>query len=310
MLAPVSALLLALLLALAVAAPSLTARAELTATGGVVRATRLEGWAGEPKSPPASLLSATETSCLALVRRSLIETPGGERLVLDLRWDPGEGTRRMTLRDEATGWTAELAEQTDLRLEVTSPVDYGNARWFKAMYREEDHALSRTLAAGGLPHVTLSSTLHDRDFDAAFYRRLEAMGVAAKLVAGLPPSTLRGLRFLRSLLAGGEGRGSVVTAQDPLLLPFVEAIGRLADPASPDPYRGVAWRPAASKARLGSSIDLDDPAYAFVRRFRSLAGGGDLLAGLHAPAGGGCPTTPVPDAGAAPFVAQPQHPGR
>lgn len=248
-------------------------------------------WTADGGELTVRILQVSEYACQAHVDRLLVESPAGDRSVLDLRFVPAAGLTTLRLLDDASGWAAELRDESGLKVRLFSADQYGDGLfWQRKMFLEDDHPLARTLVVPGVPPFSLSSTLHDPSFDKAFYARLRAGRDIAHLTAAMPPSLVRIVFLLDSMLQSREGDGLVIPFRG-LISPLSSALADSPDLPLTDPYTAAAWRSASATAHDGTRIDAGDPDLAFARRFRSLADPADPLSGAH-PARGGCAPAP------------------
>lgn len=236
----------------------------------------------------ATFLSVTEFSCRQEARRIFLRAPGGDLVVLESLYTPAAGLTRSRITDDRTGWWAELLDRSELKVNVTSPHQYGNILfWQRKRFFDGPFTLARSLSVKGREVLALESNTHDWELTDKVFTALSRSGAAEVIVAEMPQSTARAVLFLRSTYEDGLGHGSVFGAFTELvgaLAPSVEAHG---DPAWSRLYVGVRWTDAEEKSRPGIVAEGAEET-GFLGGFETASGDLHLLRGLEAAADGGC----------------------
>lgn len=226
----------------------------------------------------ARVLSVVEMSCEKRVERQLVAGPRGERLMLTEIHDPTSGLKVLEIVDDASGWWARLTDRSTLTWPIERPGDHGSQHWFFS-WRERPHPVTRTIEVegdGARPgRFVLEGSTWEDDLDGRVRNRFQTSD-AGRALRDAPASADRGLALLAELAAGG---GSRFLAFHPLLEALVDE--ELGDGRS-------TWDRTTGFVG-GRGTDLVDPeTVELATRFVHLEDPEDPLAGLHAPADGGC----------------------
>jgi hypothetical protein len=152
-----------------------------------------------------------ESSAPGAVRRFLIETPGERHLVLTRALLVRHGIEREELRDETTGWTAELIKRIDLR--AASLGDFF-AKVFADDTTREGKTIELTLRTsdGFSFSETMPRCEEDREEYAKFAEILRRE-IAATPPVAIPDGLEDALSFLYTALEGegADSRGLIET---------------------------------------------------------------------------------------------------
>jgi hypothetical protein len=180
----------------------------------------------------------------------LLELEGERRLVLRREHRALEGVSNLRLLDDETGWWVRLTERSTLKIDDID--DLGNiSKWMEA-YFEADHVVSSTLTTMEGAEVTWTARMANPGRRDDFFEQMDAEGMTADLVEGMPEGLDSAVRELASLLAVDHGR-SLLDAYEPLVKLVVAALNRRGEGAvsatrgSPGRPPSVPDRPCGSR---------------------------------------------------------------
>lgn len=259
-----------------------------TAKRTTIDVRELQVWEGSGKHSSAALMSATQFSCARHAARILLRGPTGERAVFEFDYRPAAGLTRARVTDDETGWWAELVDLSGLRVEVTSPDQYGAILfWQQKRFFEGPFPLERSLVLNGREVMTQSSTTHDWDFASSFYQELERLGAAKTIAVAAPAAVAKALLFARSAYEDGMGHGTVLGGFSQLVEILAPAMELHGDHSWKQLYTGARWTVTDSKGSIGTIAETPEELN-LLGEFKSAPGNRHLLEGLEAPPDGGC----------------------
>lgn len=250
-----------------------------------------EAWHGGHAGQHLRVLELVEATCPQESRRILVEHVGEGRVVIDRVFIPAEGEMRITLRADASAWSVELRDVSDLKVSIEEPGQYyASLVWQQRLFLEEDHGLTRSLHQDGKELAHIVSTIRDETLLERLYTELE-QGKAEAIAASMPPEVARIVITLESILASRIGRSSPLSNVHPLLHPLSAALHAYAPPSGGSLARAT-WK--SEPLGGGAGIELvHGPIREFVSSFKSVKNVQDPLAGIHGPPDGGCPDVKV-----------------
>jgi hypothetical protein len=198
------------------------------------------------------------------LRRTLFETPTGDRVVLSREYFPTRGLSRIALHDDSSEWAATLVETSGLKFD--SVAQLAQPEVFASKWSEADRPLTRAFEASGIRRLEGSSTIWNETFNSDYLKQMESEG-RAELLAGTMPSRVRNAAwFLKSILEHEDCSGSLLEYK-PLLDILSGVLVRHDSGGAGAHYKKFDWRPLAEVTQRGThpeGASLD-----FVRRFTS-----------------------------------------
>lgn len=199
------------------------------------------------------------------LRRTLVETPQGDRVVLTREYFPTRGISHVSLQDDGSKWAATLAETSGLKFD--SVAQLAQPAVFATKWGESDRALERTLEAPAIPKLERASTIWDETFDSAFLEQMESEGRAGVLAETMPAGVRSAAWFLKSILAREDCSGALLEYK-PLLDVLAGVLGRHDGSGAGAQYKIFDWRPLPEITQRGTSPEA--ASLDFARRFRSV----------------------------------------
>jgi hypothetical protein len=198
------------------------------------------------------------------LRRILLQTPEGGRLILTKVQHPTQGMSLLSLEDDPSGWTMTLTERSELTFDdIEETLDPGrlSARWKKASYRSD-----WTLVAPGMAPLILRSTTGDVSLGSQLAEAIHAQGQGEAVRGAMPPSLLEEIEFLGALLDNRQCVGSFLEFEplDSVLRSLGAVPGGLARG-----YGSLQWEPVTAMRQRGVVLETG-LAHEFARGFRSL----------------------------------------
>lgn len=199
------------------------------------------------------------------IRRTLIETPSGDRAVLTREYFPTRGISQLRLQDDGSKWAATLVETSGLKFD--SVAQLAQPEVFAANWSEADRPLTRTFEAPGIPRLEGASTIWDETFNSAFLRQMESEGRAEALAETMPARARSAVWFLKSILDREDCSGSLLEYK-PLIEILSGVLVRHDKSGAGAQYKSFDWRLLPEVTQRGTSPE--DASLDFARRFSSV----------------------------------------
>lgn len=236
--------------------------------------------------PTGHLVDVTEQSCQQTVRRVLIETPVGDRVVLERQWVPSTGLHRWRLTDDASGWWMEIHQVARGRFELPSFWSLGASTWLLAQRMKAlEEGSTAELRVEGDVVVALDVPPHELA-GPVLARAAAAQGLHRAWREQWPPERRSTIRFLLSFYRSHDPAPQSLLNEYEGLLDVL----RLALPDEPADDASKAPQYGYEAIEAVQAPSLIPRAQALASRFTTLSSPVDLLIGLHAPEDGGCPS--------------------
>lgn len=229
----------------------------------------------------AEAVNVQEFSAVQATQRVFSESPAGGRFVLERILRPGEGVTLYRFVAEEVGLRVVLERRTDVRVEMTGPLDYGDSLRNLESWLGKEIAVEWILRVDGNQLLVSQGQQEDLELPSAFLEQLARQGAAARIGSRLTGSLQEEVAFLGSVLASRSGSGSAFADFRQLVAILRSALAAI-DHGATERYRDATWTIETHGAHHGTRIG-DEAVAGFLEGFaefdRSTL---DPLAGLHA----------------------------
>lgn len=199
-----------------------------------------------------------QSSDKGLVRRLLVETPGGRRLVLTKRLLAQKGEDRYELLDEESGWWFRLVKDFDVEAETLAEF-FSQAEELLQPGGSREVSIELMSSNGLSFAATVPIAKQGAVEEGAFAGRLLDSDVAAPLKNNVPEGLERGIAFLDEVF---EPRFSDSRA-------LLEVLAQLLDATEDESGAGGSWQQAETRRRPGLGPETTEEAR-FLSRFLSI----------------------------------------
>jgi hypothetical protein len=219
-------------------------------------------------------LDLAESNKSDFVNMLLMETPGGQRVILRQTILGPEGCVQFRWQDDETGWWIEIVQATQLHSKDLW--DYFKTN-FDRLAMKPEHLMKFSAATrGGLRFSTEVPVreAHQQEGFGGLLHALERAGLRERLLAEYPPGVREATDFVSTLNSNEQGAGAAVSFVT--LGVFLRSV---AGASEAQPYAAAIWQAKRGLASKTAS-PTEDQARAFAAQFKSIDPA-DPLRGFH-----------------------------